>query len=75
MGLYMSGFISFGCTLVLYLAMFPRLARNTPQSRTARERYEAGETSLEECEEVVSLEHNRISNISAVRDFPLWVLE
>jgi len=71
MGLYISGFVSFGCTLVLYLAMFPRLARNTQQSRTARGLYEAGETSLEGCEEVVSLEHNRISNISTVSDFSL----
>ena len=68
MGLYMSGFIAFGCTLVLYIAMFPRLARNTPQSRAARRRYEAGETSREECEQVVSLQHNRISNISTVSD-------
>jgi hypothetical protein len=71
----MSGFVAFGCTLVLYLAMFPHLARNTPQSRAARSRYEAGEISLEECEQVVSLQHNRISNISTVSGFSCGFLE
>ena len=69
----MSGFIAFGCTLVLYVAMFPRLARNTPQSRAARRRYEAGETSREECEQVVSLQYNRISNISTVSNVTLSI--
>ena len=66
MALYMTGFISYGATLALYAANFPRLARNTQHLRDLRERYDHGEVSVEvyECEE--SLEKNRISNISTV---------
>lgn len=77
MGLYVVGLISYGCTLVLYLAAFPRLARNTATSKEARRKYEAGESSREEREESVSLEHNRVSNICVVSRFfwqNLWPL-
>ena len=69
MGLFIVAFISLGCTLVLYLSMFPRLARNTPKAKATRRKYEAGEIGLEECEVAVSLEHNRVSNISLVGRF------
>ena len=69
MGLFIVAFISFGCTLVLYLSMFPRLARNTAKAKAARRKYEVGEINLEECEVTVSLEHNRVSNISLVGHF------
>jgi len=67
MGLYMVGFITYGATLVFYAALFPRLARNTAHSRQLREKFEQGETSLEEYEREESMEKNRISNISTVR--------
>jgi len=66
MGLYMVGFITYGATLVFYAALFPRLARNTAHSRQLREKFEQGETSLEEYEREESMEKNRISNISTV---------
>lgn len=66
MALYMIGYISYGATLVFYAAVFPRLARNTAHARAIREKYEAGETTLEEFEREESLEKNRISNISTV---------
>ena len=66
MGLYIVGFVSYGATLVFYAAAFPRLARNTPHSRSLREKYENGHTSVEEYEREESLEKNRISNISTV---------
>ncbi|KAF5363871.1 hypothetical protein D9756_000068 [Leucocoprinus leucothites] len=64
MALFMVGFISYGATLVFFAAAFPRLARNTAHARKLREKYEAGEVSLEEYEREESLEKNRISNIS-----------
>ncbi|KAI9507515.1 MFS general substrate transporter [Russula earlei] len=64
MGLYMTGFVSYGATLVFYAAVFPRLARNTQHSRDLRERYDRGEISVEVYEREESLEKNRISNIS-----------
>ena len=67
MGLYIVGFVSYGATLVFYAAAFPRLARNTPHSRSLREKYENGHVSVEEYEREESLEKNRISNISTVR--------
>lgn len=67
MGLYMTGFIAYGATLVFFAAAFPRLARNTLHARTLREKYENGEIPLEEYETEESLEKNRISNISTVR--------
>ena len=66
MALYMIGFISYGATLVFYAAIFPRLARNTRQSRDLRERYDRGEIPAEVYEQEESLEKNRISNISTV---------
>lgn len=66
MGLYVAGFISFHSIFVLFLAVFPRLARNTPKSKTARRSHQVGESSLEEYEQVVSLEYNRISLTSTV---------
>jgi hypothetical protein len=65
--LYMIGFISYGATLVFYLAMFPRLARNTQHSRDVRERYGRGEISIEVYEQEETLEMSRISNITIVR--------
>ncbi|KAI9574371.1 MFS general substrate transporter [Boletus coccyginus] len=64
MGLYIVGFVSYGATLVFYAAAFPRLARNTPHSRSLRKKYENGDISVEEYEREESLEKNRISNIS-----------
>ena len=64
MALYMVGFISYGATLVFYAAIFPRLARNTPQARKLRDMLENGEIDREEYEREESLEKNRISNIS-----------
>ena len=66
MGLYIVGFVSYGATLVFYAAAFPRLARNTPHSRSLRAKYEDGDISVEEYEREESLEKNRISNISTV---------
>lgn len=66
MALYMIGFISYGATLVLYAANFPRLARNTQHTRNLREKYDCGEISAEVFEREESLEKNRISNISTV---------
>ena len=66
MALYMIGFISYGATLVLYAAVFPRLARNTQHIRNLREKYDRGEISVEVYEREESLEKNRISNISTV---------
>lgn len=66
MALYIIGFVSYGATLVFYTAAFPRLARNTPHSRSLREKYENGDISVEEYEREESLEKNRISNISTV---------
>lgn len=66
MALFMVGFISYGATLVFFAAAFPRLARNTAHSRNLRDKFNAGEVSLEEYEREESLEKNRISNISTV---------
>ena len=66
MGLYIVGLVTYGATLVFYSAAFPRLARNTPHSRSLREKYENGQISVEEYEKEESLEKNRISNIFTV---------
>lgn len=66
MALYIIGFVSYGATLVFYAAAFPRLARNTPHSRSLREKHENGDIPVEEYEREESLEKNRISNISTV---------
>lgn len=67
MALFMISFITYGATLVFFASPFPRLARNTPHSRAVREKYIAGEVTLEEYELEESLQKNRISNISQVR--------
>jgi NADH:ubiquinone oxidoreductase subunit 3 (subunit A) len=72
MALFTIGFISYGATLVFFAAVFPHLARNTPYSRKLRDRYEAGEIKLEEYEMEVSLEKNRISNISTASNDQLY---
>jgi hypothetical protein len=64
--LFMISFISFGATLPLYFAVFPRLARNTPHTRLVRRRYENGEITREEYEREESLQKNRLSNMSGV---------
>jgi len=64
--LFMISFISYGTTLPLYFAVFPRLARNTSHTRVFRQKYENGEITKEEYEREASLEHNRLSNYSAV---------
>lgn len=56
-----------GATLVFYAALFPRLARNTPTSRSLRQRLNKKEITPENYETEESLEKNRISNISTVR--------
>jgi hypothetical protein len=68
MALFMIGFISYGATLVFYAAIFPRLARNTAHTRSLKQRHEVGEISREEFDREESLEKNRISNISTVRE-------
>jgi hypothetical protein len=72
MALYMLGFITYGATLVFYSAIFPRLARNTPQCRELRELYEAGQIDTEEYELEESLKKNRVSNISTVSLHPVF---
>jgi hypothetical protein len=44
--------------------VFPRLARNTPRTKEARNRLDQGEISSREYEEVEMLERNRLSTIS-----------
>ncbi|KAH8892866.1 hypothetical protein GQ53DRAFT_718477 [Thozetella sp. PMI_491] len=62
--LYLIGYISYGITLVFYASIFPRLARNTPKTKEARAKLDAGEISTESYEETEMLERNRLSNIS-----------
>jgi hypothetical protein len=59
------GFVSYGTTLVFYATAFPRLARNTPHSRSLCEEYEYGHICVEEHVEEF-LEKNKICNISTV---------
>ena len=66
MALYMISFITYGTTLAFYMAVFPRLARNTPHARQLRDKYEKGELSTEEYEVAESLERNRICNTTTV---------
>jgi len=65
MALYVISFVSYGASLVLVSAIFPRLARNTPHARRLREKLENQEISRETYELEESLEKNRISNISS----------
>ncbi|KAI0306808.1 MFS general substrate transporter [Multifurca ochricompacta] len=62
MAMYMTIFTTYGVTLALYTAIFPRLARHTRFSRDLRERYNRGEIPAEVYEEGESLERTRISN-------------
>ena len=73
MALYMIGFITYGATLVFYAAQFPRLARNTAHARQLQDRYEAGDVPREEYEIEESLEKNRISNVSTVGFWELYI--
>lgn len=66
MVLYMIGYITYGATLVFYAAVFPRLARNTPHSRSLKAKLENEEIQKEEYVFEESMEKNRISNISTV---------
>ena len=62
--------LSDGATLAFYAAIFPRLARNTPEARELRRKYESKEITAEELERSEMLEKNRISNISTVSCSP-----
>ncbi|KAF8338471.1 MFS general substrate transporter [Amanita rubescens] len=64
MVLFIIGFVAYGATLVFYAAAFPRLARNTARTRQLEDTYRKGEISKDELDLEVSLEKNRISNIS-----------
>ncbi len=66
MVLFIIGFVTYGATLVFYAAAFPRLARNTARTRQLEDMYRKGEISKDELDLEVSLEKNRISNISTV---------
>ena len=66
MVLFIVGYVSYVTAMVFYLAVFPRLGRNTTHSRNLREKYENGQISVEEYEREESLEKSRISNISMV---------
>ena len=66
MTLYIIGFTTFGATIVFYIAIFPRLARNTAHVRYLREKHRRGEITVEEYELEESMETNRISNLSTV---------
>lgn len=76
MALYIIGSVSYAVSLAFYTAAFPRLARNTPYSRSLREKYENDEISAEEYEREESLEKNRISNMAMVSSSRLavWLL-
>lgn len=65
MTLYIVSYIAYGATLVFYSALFPRLARNIPDVRQAREvNLRDGSLSQEEYDRIESLERNHVSSIS-----------
>lgn len=64
MTLYIAGFVTCAATWVFYAAAYPRLARNTARTREFEGKYRRHEISKDECDVGVSLEKNRISNIS-----------
>lgn len=66
MALYMISFITYGAILAFYMAVFPRLACNTPHARQLRHKYERGKISAEEYEVEESLEKNHICNTATV---------
>lgn len=74
MVLFIIGFVTYGATLVFYAAAFPRLARNTARTRQLEDMYRKAEISKDELDLEVSLEKNRISNISTVCCIPRCVL-
>jgi len=74
MAIYIVSFISYNTLEVLYVAVFPSLARNTHRTNRLRELYAAGKMTGEEYEIEESLEKNRISNISTVRS-PRFMLQ
>ncbi|KAF8530048.1 MFS general substrate transporter [Hysterangium stoloniferum] len=63
MALYMISFTAYSATLVLYAALFPRIARNTPRARELKEKYQSGELTSKEYELETGLEKSHISNI------------
>ena len=72
MAIYIISFVSYGALSVLYMAVFPVLARNTARTREVRELYTAGVINRDEYEIEESLEKNRISNISTVCSYFLF---
>lgn len=71
MALYIGGMVTYGVTLVFYASVFPRLARNTPATKTARRKISVvegcGGDGLEaekEAVEVEALERARLSSHS-----------
>lgn len=66
MALYIISFIGYGTTLAFYIAVFPRLARNTPHARRLLAKYEKGEMSPERYAVEDSLEKNNICNTTTV---------
>ena len=66
--IYIINFTSFGATLVFYMAIFPRLARCTARTLEMRDKLRMGQVSKHEYDVEESMEKNRISNISTVRE-------
>ncbi|EGG02259.1 uncharacterized protein MELLADRAFT_38675, partial [Melampsora larici-populina 98AG31] len=66
MALYIIGFTTYGAALVFIAACLPRLSRNTPDARKAREEFHRGLIKQEEHDQRLSLEKNRLSMISSV---------
>jgi hypothetical protein len=66
MALFVISLGSFGVLVILYMSVFPHLARNTPHTRSVRGKYENGEITHEEYEREESLEKNRISSLTVV---------
>lgn len=60
MGLYVVSYVAYGATLVFYAAVFPRLARQMPRVREARDELREGKISQEEYDSLESLERNHI---------------
>lgn len=60
----MTGYITYGITLVFYASVFPRLARNTQRTKDARAALDRGEINSSDYETVEMLERNRLSSIS-----------
>jgi len=67
MGLYTIAFVSFGVTYAFYIAIFPRVARNTRHIRGLKERYEQGKITADGYKEAEALEKSKISCFSIVR--------